>query len=477
MKRIKKINPMLFLGLVILLLGCKSLKDPIEPRLNKLPTGYSESSDTISSSLLSPKELFKDSVFYKLIDTALRSNLALLRAQNNLLQFEADIQEARANLIPKVGVFGGYSKRKFGLQTMDGAGNITTPIGDGEIIPIHLNDFNFGLQTSWEIDIWGKLKQQKKAAQARFLAAIETQNMLKTQIVEQVVLNYFNLVCLDENKRIVNRNLLLNQKMIEVLKAQKESGKTTELSVQQFEALSLNYANEILKLDAEIFYTENELRKLCGKFDGEIERSSFQSNKLQTVQINSGIPGQLLSNRPDVRQAEQELVASKADLQTARKMFYPSVSINGSMGYQAYKTRFLFASPESIAYGLFGNLIAPIINLGELKANFKRASSNQIDAIYNCQEKILNAFTEVNNGLFAIQNTEKMFSNKNREMEKLKESRTIAGELFNANRADYIEVLITQQNALSAELELMELSKSQFLWKVYLYKAIGGGWN
>jgi NodT family efflux transporter outer membrane factor (OMF) lipoprotein len=457
--------------------GCKSLKDPIEPNLKRIPINYLEISDSVNSAEVTPKELFSDTILYKLIDSALTSNLALLRAQNNLLQFEADIQEARANLIPKVGVFGGYSKRKFGLQTMDGAGNITTPIGDGEIIPIHLNDFNFGLQTSWEIDIWGKLKQQKKAAQARFLAAIETQNMLKTQIVEQVVLNYFNLVCLDENKRIVNRNLLLNQKMIEVLKAQKESGKTTELSVQQFEALSLNYANEILKLDAEIYYTENELRKLCGKFDGEIERSSFQSNKLQTVQINSGIPGQLLSNRPDVRQAEQELVASKADLQTARKMFYPSLSINGSLGYQAYRTRFLFSSPESIAYGLFGNLMAPIINLGELKANFKRATSNQIDAIYNCQETILNAFTEVNNGLFAIQNTEKMISNKNREMEKLKESRTIAGELFNANRADYIEVLFSQQNALSAELELMELTKNQFLWKVYLYKAIGGGWR
>ena len=464
-------------GLFILVAGCKSLKDPIEPNLKRIPINYLEISDSVNSAEVTPKELFSDTILYKLIDSALTSNLALLRAQNNLLQFEADIQEARANLIPKVGVFGGYSKRKFGLQTMDGAGNITTPIGDGEIIPIHLNDFNFGLQTSWEIDIWGKLKQQKKAAQARFLAAIETQNMLKTQIVEQVVLNYFNLVCLDENKRIVNRNLLLNQKMIEVLKAQKESGKTTELSVQQFEALSLNYANEILKLDAEIYYTENELRKLCGKFDGEIERSSFQSNKLQTVQINSGIPGQLLSNRPDVRQAEQELVASKADLQTARKMFYPSLSINGSLGYQAYRTRFLFSSPESIAYGLFGNLMAPIINLGELKANFKRATSNQIDAIYNCQETILNAFTEVNNGLFAIQNTEKMISNKNREMEKLKESRTIAGELFNANRADYIEVLFSQQNALSAELELMELTKNQFLWKVYLYKAIGGGWR
>jgi multidrug efflux system outer membrane protein len=464
-------------GLFILVAGCKSLKDPIEPNLKRIPINYLEISDSVNSAEVTPKELFSDTVLYKLIDTALTSNLALLRAQNNLLQFEADIQEARANLIPKVGVFGGYSKRKFGLQTMDGAGNITTPIGDGEIIPIHLNDFNFGLQTSWEIDIWGKLKQQKKAAQSRFFAAIETKNMLKTQIVEQVVLNYFNLVCLDENKRIVNRNLLLNQEMIEVLKAQKESGKTTELSVQQFEALSLNYANEILKLDAEIYYTENELRKLCGKFDGVIERSSFQSNKLQSIQINSGIPGQLLSNRPDVRQAEQELLASKADLLTARKMFYPSLSINGSLGYQAYKTRFLFSSPESIAYGLFGNLMAPIINLGELKANFKRASSNQIDALYNCQETLLNAFTEVNNSLFAIQNTEKMISNKNQEMEKLKESRTIAGELFNANRADYLEVLYTQQSALSAELELMELIKNQFLWKVYLYKAIGGGWR
>lgn len=464
-------------GLFILVAGCKSLKNPIEPNLKKIPINYLEISDSVNSAKVTPKELFSDSLLHKLIDSALTSNLALLRAQNNLLQFEADIQEARSNLIPKVGVFGGYSKRKFGLHTMDGAGNITTPIGDGELIPIHLNDFNFGLQTSWEIDIWGKLKQQKKAAQSRLLAAIETQNMLKTQIIEQVVLNYFNLVCLDENKRIVNRNLLLNQEMIEVLKAQKESGKTTELSVQQFESLSLNYANEILKLDAEIYYTENELRKLCGKFDGVIERSSFQSNKLQSIQINSGIPGQLLSNRPDVRQAEQELLASKADLLTARKMFYPSLTINGSLGYQAYKTRFLFSSPESIAYGLFGNLMAPIINLGELKANFKRASSNQIDALYNCQETLLNAFTEVNNSLFAIQNTEKMISNKNREMEKLKESRTIAGELFNANRADYLEVLYTQQNALSAELELMDLSKNQFLWKVYLYKAIGGGWR
>lgn len=464
-------------SLLILVAGCKSLEDPIEPNLKKIPINYLEISDSINSAEVTPKELFSDTVLHKLIDTALTSNLDLIRVQNNLLQFEADIQEARANLIPKVGVFGGYSKRKFGLQTMDGAGNITTPIGDGEIIPIHLNDFNFGLQTSWEIDIWGKLKLQKKAAQSRFFAAIETQNMLKTQIIEQVLLHYFNLVCLDENKRIVNRNFLLNQEMIEVLKAQKESGKTTELSVQQFEALSLNYANEILKLDAEIYYTENDLRKLCGKFDGEIERSSFQSNKLQTVKINSGIPGQLLSNRPDVRQAEQELVASKADLQTARKMFYPSLSINGSLGYQAYRTRFLFSSPESIAYGLFGNLMAPIINLGELKANFKRASSNQLDALYNCQETLLNAFTEVNNCLFAIQNTEKMISNKNREMEKLKESRTIAGELFNANRADYLEVLITQQYALTAELDLMELSKNQFLWKVYLYKAIGGGWR
>lgn len=463
---------------VWLVTACKSLKNPTEPIFESLPkTFISANSDSLNSSYIQPIELFNDSLLVALIDTALNKNLSLIRTRMAILQLEADVVEARTNMMPKVGSYLGYSNRKFGLHTMDGAGNITTPIGNGELIPIHLNDFNFGLQTSWEIDIWGKLKQQKKAAFARLLAAKETQNTLKTWLIEQVASNYFNLICLDATKKIIAQNIELNTNLIGVLKAQKEAGRTNELSIQQFEALILNYSNDLLQVEQEIVFVENELRKLIGSFDTEIKRSLFKDNPLLTLQINEGIPAQVLSNRPDIRQIEQQIIASKADLSAARKMFYPSLSINGSIGYQAYQTRFLFASPESIAYGLFGNLMSPLINLGALKANFNRASASQLDAYYAYQEAILSAFTEINNGLFAINITKQMLDNKSNENTLLNQSRLTASDLFNSNKADYLEVLFTQQNVLSSEFELMDLYRNLFTWKIYLYKSLGGGWR
>lgn len=463
---------------VWLVTACKSLKNPTEPIFESLPkTFISANSDSLNSSYIQPIELFNDSLLVALIDTALNKNLSLIRTRMAILQLEADVVEARTNMMPKVGSYLGYSNRKFGLHTMDGAGNITTPIGNGELIPIHLNDFNFGLQTSWEIDIWGKLKQQKKAAFARLLAAKETQNTLKTWLIEQVASNYFNLICLDATKKIIAQNIELNTNLIGVLKAQKEAGRTNELSIQQFEALILNYSNDLLQVEQEIVFVENELRKLIGSFDTEIKRSLFKDNPLLTLQIKEGIPAQVLSNRPDIRQIEQQIIASKADLSAARKMFYPSLSINGSIGYQAYQTRFLFASPESIAYGLFGNLMSPLINLGALKANFNRASASQLDAYYAYQEAILSAFTEINNGLFAINITKQMLDNKSNENTLLNQSRLTASDLFNSNKADYLEVLFTQQNVLSSEFELMDLYRNLFTWKIYLYKSLGGGWR
>jgi multidrug efflux system outer membrane protein len=464
--------------IVMSAVGCKSLVAPIEPTFAAIPTTYNSSNtDSINSSLIDPKAFFNDSLLVALIDTALSKNLALIRTNTALQQLEADVLEARTNMLPKVGAYVGYSNRKFGLHTMDGAGNITTPIGDGELIPINLNDFSFGLQTSWEIDVWGKLKQQKQAAFSRLLAAKESQNMLKTWVIEQVAIHYFSLISLDEMKNILSENIELNKNLIEVLRAQKGAGRTTQLSIQQFEALILNYGNNLLQIEQEIVFAENEIRKLIGNFDGRINRLSFKNNPMLILQIKEGIPVQVLANRPDIRQAEQHILAAKADLIAARKLFYPSLSINGSLGYQAYKTRFLFSSPQSIAYGLFGNLMAPVINMGALKANFMRASASQLDAYYTYQETILAAFTEVNNGLYAINTTQKMLENKIQEREILNQSRQTANELFNSNRASYLEVLFTQQNVLSSEFELMELQRSMFTWKVYMYKALGGGWR
>lgn len=477
MKQTKNTS-MILLLLMLIATGCKTLKDPASPEFISMPDNFTlHASDSSNTGVISPKELFNDPLLIDLIDTVLVRNLSLLRSETTLFQLEADVLEARRNLLPKGEGFTGYSNRKFGLHTMDGAGNITTPIGDGELIPINLNDFNLGFQASWEIDVWGKLRAQKKASMARFLAAKESQNMIKTWIIEQTAIHYFNLVSLDEIRKIIEQNIDLNTTLVEVLNEQKSAGRANQLSVQQFEALILNYNNQLILLEQEINASENELRRLSGKFVGEIKRSSLTGNGLTTLKIDAGLPTQIMANRPDIRQAEQLIIAAKADLKAARAAFYPSLSITGTIGYQAYKTRFLFSSPESIAYGLFGNLMAPLINRGELKANFKRASATQLDAYYCYQETLLTAFTEVNNALFVIQNTERMMNNKKEEMDLLQSSREIAGELFNTNRANYMEVLFAQQAALSAELEFIELLKKQFTWKVYLYKSIGGGWN
>lgn len=477
MKRTKNTIAIL-LPLILIAVGCKSLKDPVAPDLAPMPSRFTTNvADSSNTGIFSPKELFNDPLLIDLIDTVLIHNVSLLRSQTTLIQLEADVLQARTKLIPKADAYTGYSNRKFGLHTMDGAGNITTTIGDGELIPINLNDFNLGLQASWEIDVWGKLRAQKKASMARLLAAKESQNMIKTWVIEQTVIHYFNLVSFDETKKIIEQNIELNARLVDVLKEQKTAGRVNQLSIQQFEALILNYSNQLILLEQEINTSENELRRLLGKFDGEIKRSSMTGNGLTTLKIDAGLPSQIIENRPDIRQAEQLIVASKADIKAARTAFYPSLSITGNIGYQAYKTRFLFSSPESIAYGLFGNLMAPLINRGELKANFKRATATQLDAYYGYQDALLTAFTEVNNALFVIKNTDRMISNKKAEMDLLQRSREIASDLFNTNRAGYIEVLFAQQAALSAQLEFIELQKNQFTWKVYLYKAIGGGWK
>jgi len=469
---------MAFVVLIMVLVSCKALKDPILPAFESIPKEFTvPDNDDLNSVTLMPKDLFNDPNLILLIDSALKNNLELQKAAISIQQLEADVLESRSMLLPKLGAFAGYSNRKFGLQTMDGAGNITTTIGDGEIIPILLNDFNLGLQTSWEIDVWGKLKARKNASLARLSANKEYLNMLKTSIVEQVMSNYFALIILDEKKRLLTENLALNEQLVLVSEAQKEAARGNSLSVQQFQALLLNYKNQLVLIEQDMFFTENNLRQLTGRFSGEIKRSGLINNPLLEAALKSGLPSEVLNNRPDVKAAEKMIEATNADLHAARAEFYPSVSINGSIGYQAYRTRFLFSSPESIAYGLFGNLMAPLVNRGAIKANFNRASATQLEAYYTFQSIVLSAYTEINNGLFALQTSYELLKNKKVESTLLEEARNTASELFQSNKIDYYEVLNVQQNAIASQMESLELLREQFIWKIYLYKALGGGWN
>ena len=193
--------------------------------------------------------------------------------------------------------------------------------------------------------------------------------------------------------------------------------------------------------------------------------------------ISAGIPSQLLANRPDVRQAEQDLVAANLDVQVARANFYPSLGLNAAVGLQAFNPIYLGNVPKSLMSTLVGDLAGPLINKNAIQATYYSANARQVQAIYDYERTVLNAYIEVVNQLSNISNLEQSYKTKTREVQALNESTNIANRLFTSARADYMEVLLTQREALESKFDLIETKMQQMNATVNIYRALGGGWN
>jgi outer membrane protein TolC len=193
--------------------------------------------------------------------------------------------------------------------------------------------------------------------------------------------------------------------------------------------------------------------------------------------VYTGIPAQLLSNRPDIKEAEFELKSAKLDVEAARKEFYPSLEISATLGLEAFKPSYLVKLPESIAYNLAGELAGPLINKSAIKANFATADAKQIQALYEYDKTILNAYLDIANLMSKVKNIDKYYELKSQESKALDQSIDIANQLFRNSRADYIEVLLNQRDALDAKMELIEAKQKQLTTIVDIYKGLGGGWK
>ena len=245
------------------------------------------------------------------------------------------------------------------------------------------------------------------------------------------------------------------------------------------------------KFEAEVYYTqslqyeiqqkitetENRIRFLTGRFPGPVPRNSRAFYQALPDAIHTGIPSQLLENRPDIKQAELELAAAKLDVQVARARFFPSVGISAAIGYQAFNPSYLIKTPESVLYSLAGDLAAPLVNRNAIKAAYVTAGAKQVQAVYNYERTILKAYTEVVNQLAKISNLEKIYALKAKQVEALTQSIGISNNLFKSARADYMEVLMTQRDALESKFELIETRMRQMNAMVNIYQALGGGWK
>ncbi|WP_432745579.1 efflux transporter outer membrane subunit [Methylobacter sp. G7] len=462
--------------LLISFSGC-SLNTNLSIPEKEIPVSFQNQKGSTTIASIKWRQYFNDALLQKLIDTAISNNIDLQIALQRIEISRSSVKLANGALLPQVSLNVGGSVRRFGLYTMDGAGNATTEITPGQNIPVNLPDIYLGLQSSWEVDIWGKLRNQRKSAISQYLSSIEGTNFVISNLVADVAIFYNELLALDNELDVIRQTIRKQQEALEVVKLQKEAGRANALAVQQFNAQLLN--TQVLERNVlqQLTETENKINFLLGRYPQPIERTKNVFFKEIPQQISAGVPSQLLANRPDVRAAEFQIEASKFDLKAAKSAFFPNFNITASFGFQAFNPEFLFVSPASIAYSVMGTLVAPLINRNALKAQFNTAKANQLTAMYNYQKTILNAYVEVANELSNIQNLQQINALKKQQSDVLKQSVDTSKELYKYARASYLEVLLAQQSALQSTIELIHVTKQQRISTINIYKALGGGWR
>lgn len=479
MKNNNKLYTLMFI--VMAFTSCKSLKVNVRTENTSTPPNYSITSnlnqDTLCSATIKWRDYFSDPYLIALIDTALNNNQELNIILQEIEVSRNEIRARRGEYLPYVSGYAGAGADKVGRYTRNGALEATTDIKSGKEFPVPLQDYVFGVKANWELDIWGKLRNAKKAAVSRYLSTIAGRNFMTTNLVAEISSEYYELLALDNQLKRVNQNIQLQSNALEIVKQQKEAAKVTELAVKRFEAQIFNTKSLKFKIEQKIIESENKINFLTGRFPQPVLRNVSTFNDLVPHEISQGLPSQLLNNRMDIRQAELELLANKIDVKVAKARFYPSLGISAGLGFQAFNPTYLIQSPESMLFSLAGDLVAPLINRNAIKADYYSANAKQLQAVFEYEKVILSAYIEVVNQLSKIENLKKSFNFKSQEVEALNRSIQISNTLFKSARADYLEVLLTQEETIDSQFELIEIKKQQLTAVVNAYRALGGGWN
>lgn len=462
--------------LLALLLSCKAQQQTVRNERNTVPVSFGESADSANIAQMNWKEYFADQNLVALIDTALRRNQELNITMQEIQVSQNEIRARKGEYLPFAGLRAAAGIEKEGRYTRYGAVDDELDIEPGTAFPEPLTDLQTVAVASWELDVWKKLRNAKKSAVLRYLATMEGKNFMVTNLIAEIANSYYELMAFDNLLDIIQRNIDIQTDALSIVRQQKDAAKLTQLAVNRFEAQLLNTRNLQYEVRQRIIETENRLHFLTGSFPGPIRRSTAAFNDITMGSAYAGIPSQLLSNRPDIRQAELQLAAAKLDVKVARANFYPSFAISAEAGFRAFKPSYLI-SPESMLYNLAGDIMAPLINRNAIRATYNSANARQLQEVYNYEQTILNAYVDVVNQLAMVENYARSYEAKSQEVEILMESVVIANSLFRSARADYLEVLLTQREALESKMELIEIKTKQLNARVNIYKALGGGWN
>ena len=413
------------------------------------------------------QSVFKDAKLSALIQKGLDQNLNLKNAIENIVQARASLRQSKLAYYPNLNLDANVTRTK---QSEAG---LNFPAG------ININTltttYKLGLSTSWEADIWGKLSSTKRAALATYLATDAAKQAVQTQLIADIANNYFLLLSYDKSLEITQQTLEARVKNVETIKALKEGAIVTGAAVVQSEAN--RYAAEVLIPDIKqnIRETENALNILLGQAPGPIERGVLGEQQTPD-NLAIGLPSQLLQNRPDVRQAEFNFRVAFENTNLARAYFYPSLTLTASGGFSNLELKNFF--DNSIFYSIIGGLTQPLFNQGLNKARLTTAQSQQLQALNSFQQSLLVAGQEVSNAMYSYQMAVEKEDSREKQIESLVKAVDFTQQLLEYSSAtNYTDVLTSEQNLLSAQLNGINDNLQKLQALVDLYRALGGGWK
>ncbi len=456
--------------------GIPQLRPP-EP-VRELPVSFNGMDSPENSSQVGIDEFFNDPILTNLIGEGLSGNLQLKQLAQDIEIANNEILKRSGAYLPFLTIGGGASLNKYSYNTIIGADNLQNAPLNGSHFPVPLPDFLASTDLTWQIDIWRQLRNARDVAALRFLGTTEGRNYVVTRLVAEIAENYYALMALDKRIENLDTIIALQERSLEIAKSQKEAAQGTELGVQRFLAEVRKNQSQKLIIKQEIIEVENRINFLLGRFPEPVGRSAEFFN-LNLHALSLGVPAELLQNRPDIREAERELAAAGLDIKVAQANFYPRLTISSGVGYEAFNPRYLFLTPESLIYNVAGNLVAPLINKRAIQADYMNANARQLQALYNYQRVVLNAFTEVINRVSMVQNYSRSIEIKMEQLQSLEASVDFATKLFNAGRVEYIDVLFAQRDLMDARMVLIDTKREQLSAIVNTYQALGGGlvWN
>ena len=447
------------------------------PETFNVSTGPEMDGETIneSSAQVELHTFFNDPMLTSLIDQAFVDNQELKILAEDIQIARNEVYKRRGAYLPFAFFGGGAGLDKPSAFSRAGAVEENL-MANGRSFPRPLPGFLVAANVSWEIDIWKKLRNAQNSAYLQYLGTAEGRNYVVTRLVSEIGQNYYSLIALDKRLETLDKTIALQEQSLQVAKFNKEAGRDTELPVQRFQAEVRKNQSEKLIIAQEIIEVENRINFLTGRYPQAVERQSEEFFDLNIHPLSAGVPSQLLQNRPDIRQAERELQATGLDVRVARARFYPSLIINAGAGYNAFDGKYLFSTPESLVYNLAGDVVAPLINRNAIKADYASANAKQLQAVYNYQRTVLNAFTEVINRMSKVDNYGKSLEIKREQLAALEASVDVATKLFQAlGRVGYVDVLLAQRDMQDAKMVIIETKKQQLTAVVDSYQALGGG--